>query len=545
MPVRQVRNLRIVESNYYFKGIYWPQVTNLLKPKIGTRSVSDSNEVQELLKEGFSFLCAEFDKLVRKVPLASFFVFVNDLHEDSIEVWRRQLGGNHWPEINQEDFAGTRRVMKIVLEQGCSIRLTGHPHFTTEIGQRINLYTSHLEELLYVGEWAFALSEYIARSQVCPRSISLEVVEDELTIYVNPPFNSIFSFIFEDKDRHNNKIVVSDSALSLKQVLANELYVSYDYLCSAIYEPIRRSGFKYTVFRLEELMAQLHETMQFPLSVMEIFYSGLMITEANVLPTSECILKSQDSRRFMYRPILRYRIGGIFYYLIGGHKWSESLSQLTTNSIPFGQFPEEWKQLQPLKKFLVATMNTHDKILEDPAIEIIKHFGLKWDRNVKYLRKSNNQNLSLEKESVGELDIVFIDENEKFIFVAECKHNRSRYEYNNWKRDIFNFRNTYEQQLRNKVEFAQHYMQDVLVHFEVTYKCQIEAKNGYTIVPIFIINAPTLYMYDSPYVVLTLSDLELYLDHRRPLVEFNGIIQGRDVVIRQPYFINADRLFAQ
>jgi hypothetical protein len=262
-----------------------------------------------------------------------------------------------------------------------------------------------------------------------------------------------------------------------------------------------------------------------------------------VLSIEDCILKTQDSRRYMYRPILQYNIDGKHWWLIGPRKWSESFVQLTTNCIPFGQFPDEWRQLVPLYDFFKKIMNTHDAILEDPAIEIIKKANLRFDRNIKTLKKAKNQGVSIIKKDVGEIDLVFIDEIDKLIYVAECKHNKSRYEFNSWKRDISNFKSTYELQLKNKETWINDNKNALIEHFEILYNCEIENKEQYNVIPLFIINAPTLYMYDSNYLVVTLHDLELLLHGKHVTFEFNGEIRGNIVKINNPYLQNAEALF--
>lgn len=542
MPLRQIGPYKIVEPDNSFKDKYWPLITTHVLTKHGTTEITDALQVQETLKECFQLLCNEFKSLIGKLPNISFFVFVQALHEDSIQIWQKQLNGPKFP-IDQEDFAGSRRIMKYILEQGCTIDMKGHPFLLKEIMEQIEGYSKHLDELIYVGTWAFALSEYIARSQICPHSISIQVISNELNLLVNVPFNSLFSFIFHDKDRHKGSVVASDCIFEFEKILDTDMSLKLPHICGFVGHQLKDKRYRFGVFKLEDLLLDLNQQFGYPKVTLAQFYSGLIVRRENVLPIEQSILKTQDERRYMYRPILQYKVEGIDFWICGAYKWSESLTQLTTNCFPFGQFPSEWKHLPALRSFIIRIMNTHDKLLEDPAIDIIKKKGLRFDRNITTVKKANNQNLSLITAKLGEIDLAFIDEKQRIIYVAECKHNRSRYEFYNWNRDIQNFKQKYEQQLTNKTEWVEGNSIAFLEHFEIIYTCKILDKEKYKVVPLFIINAPTLYMYDSKYLVATLHDLNLLLDGKHVTIEFEGTLKGKQIKFLPPYFQNAEKLF--
>lgn len=543
MPLRKVEKFTIIEPEILsYRDKYWPALGKLVKDQIGNEEVSSAEQVQKILKQCFAFLCNEFEKLLKDKPSASFFLFVQMLHEDSVEIWEIQTRGRKLP-IDQEEFAGCRRMMKYVLEQGCTIDLIGHTNFQQEIIKRTEEFTKHLEELIYLTSRAFEISEYIARSQLCPHSISLKVEDNELTIYINQPFNDIFSYIFEDNSAHSKSVVVSDSIKEFKKILNEEQKLNYDHLSAAIFEQIRTPGKKFAVFDLIQLIDFLVQKHGFTKEHVETFYSGLTITRENVLSFEGCILKTQDNRRHMYRPILKYLIDGKPYWLIGANKWMESIVQIMTNCIPFGIFPVEWTILSALNAFQKRIKDSHDKILENPAIELIKKANLKYDNNIKVVVKANNQNVSLVQKDIGEIDLIFINEEQRIIFLAECKHNRSRYEFYNWKKEIDNFSKSYEGQLNNKHLWLKENKVQLLEHFEFTQAIKIDEKEKYTIVPMFIINAPSLYLYNSQYLVVTLHDLDRLLAGKHTTVEFYAKIAGKKVTINKPYFANAEKYF--
>src|ERR1035437_8705955 len=97
MPLKRVLNYKVIEPDYSYSTKYWPQLSKLIKDKYGEEEITDAVTVQLVLKDAFSFLCAEFIDLLKKKPQASFFVFVQDIHEDSIEIWSKQLNGEKLP----------------------------------------------------------------------------------------------------------------------------------------------------------------------------------------------------------------------------------------------------------------------------------------------------------------------------------------------------------------------------------------------------------------------------------------------------------------
>ncbi|CAN5278465.1 hypothetical protein BH09BAC5_BH09BAC5_11080 [soil metagenome] len=540
MPIKSIAGYKILEPDDSYSKKYWPQITKIVKDNYGEKEIIEYQSVQTVLRHCFAFFCQSFINLLNQKPKASFFVFVHDIHEDSIDLWR--LKDQDLP-INGEDLAGARRIMKCIIEQGCNLDLEGHPILYKEICEQFESYSKHLDELAYIGRKAIEYSEYIARSQICPHSIGVKIEDGELTIFIYPPFNGLFKFFFEDHSKHSGSIVASNCIPEIKNILAEQFNVSYDHLCDFIFIQRNNPHFRFALSRKGDLITQMHKAYSYSSEFLNTFYSGLTISKANVMSFEDCLLKTQDKRRYMYRPIVEYIIDGEPYWIVGANKWSESLSQLSANCFPFGQFPDEWSAITPLQKFIRKVANTHDSVLENPAIEVLQNKNLKFDRNIKNLKRSNNQNISLIKKNVGEIDLVFLDEQGETIYLAECKHNRSRYEYNNWKRDIANFRSTYEKQLENKFIWASNNKTQLLEHFEILYSYKISDKNKYRVIPLFIINAPTLYMYDSDYIVFTLHDLEMFLNNQHITREFEGEIRGKKVKIKKPYFRNAEKYF--
>jgi len=155
------------------------------------------------LKECFKILGGKFSELIESLNLASFYLYVHNFHENSIELWKLQLEGQQLP-MNESDFAIIRRILKIILEQGCANNLKGCVNFKQQITEKRDEFQMYLEELLYLGYKAIELSDYIARSQLFSKSVGFQIQEGDLNILTYSPYNYIYDYIDQDIPKHNS-----------------------------------------------------------------------------------------------------------------------------------------------------------------------------------------------------------------------------------------------------------------------------------------------------------------------------------------------------
>lgn len=535
-----IGNKKVVLPEYRdeYKNRYWSILTKHVEKKIGLLEVTNPDEVTNILKECFSLLCSEFEKAISEVKEASFFLFCNDVHENSIDLWKKQSEG-HSLGIDEEQFAASRRILKIILEQGCKLELKGHSNFVKEVQSKEKNYIEHLEKLLYIGAWCIAFSEDVSNSQLFPMSKGIQIKKGDLTILTYQPYPELFKFVHEDLQRHNSNVQLSNSLIDFKVLLKNELNVDYDILTSFINQKHHHANYNYSITKINPLIQGLHEELGYSKEFLMNFYGGLTISYKNVLSIEECILKNQDSRRFIFRPILQYSIDNDIYNVVGYNKWLESISILSINSFPFGQYPEEWKIHDPVKKFVQKITDEHDSILEAPIVDFLKSKNIKVDGNIKSFKTKQGNNIPIEYKGLGEIDLIFIHEQHKIIYVGECKHNRSRFDMNNWKRDYSNFVNKYESQLSNKEKWINENLSIVKEHFEVKYNCSLDFE-GYIVKAAFFINAPTVYMHNGKYRAFTITDLKNIVDDKVIDIIFRFTHEDTGVTfdIGHPYFDN-------
>ncbi len=522
MPALNIFNKDIVLPNYEYSDKYWPILSKIVYEEIGDKEIKEPELVQILLKKCFVNLCSILELKISEQKKASFYIFCQKIHEDSIEVWSKNVKGNSLGGI-EEDFAASRRVSKIILEQSCKLDLVGAPNFYKEIEVNLEQYTEYLEELLYIGTWCYTISEFISRSQLFPSSTGLIIKENELNILTYQPFPELFKFLFYEIQKHNSEVVVSDSIIRFKELLLNEFGVDYNILSLFINQQLVDPKYRFGLLKINNLIDDIHKEYDYNKEFTANFYKGLTIDKNNSLSVENCFLQNQHENRHVFRPILQLNIDNAIYHMIGYNKWVESLTLLSTNSFPFGLYPSEWKKYQLIRDFVNHIDNTHVKLLENPVIELLEENNRKFDFNIESFEQLKGNNINI-KNTVGDIDILFLDEKFKIVYVCECKHNRSRYDLNNWKRDYSNFKEKYEHQLKRKVDWVNQNINIVKNHLKKKYPEQFDIDvENFEVKGIFIINAPTVYMFNGNYRAFTISDIRDLLEEQFVDIKFEFI----------------------
>lgn len=543
MPTYRTLGYLMIDTDYSFKNKYWRFLSDYVIKFYGKEKITDPYWVQKILINCFGLLSYNFRDLIHRERRASFYVFVQNFHENSIVLWKEWCENNPNLKITS-DFAGVRRVLKLILEEATKIELIGHPNFSNEIRANWENYIRLLEEVLYVGIWFFLISEYIAKSKLFPDSISLGIEENDFIIYENHPYNHLFKYIESDIPNHDADIALDNNVESIKRIFRESLGVDYDVLGYAVAILPDIPGGRFGLFNLQILKDNICNTYHYDRQIVDDFYAGLTLSNENLLFLDERILSNQENHRIIYRPILRYRIDGQYYEMIGYNKWLESFTSLSANALPWGFGPEEWLKYNPVLKLIRTIQNNHDKILENPAKTLLTDNNYYFDSNIKTILQKNRNNIRIDKEGIGEIDIIYINETQNQIIVCECKHNRSRFDFNNWRRDYSNFLSSYETQLERKVNWCELNKNSLDEHFHCKYQDFQADITSYTVKGIFIINAPTLYMYDGKFKAFTLYNFGNLLQDRYtdPTFRFLNSDTGESYEIRHPFFQNINLL---
>ncbi len=397
MPVVTAFGWTMITMDFSYSDKYWNLLSDHVSAKFDDTEIKEPSTVQETLKECFQILGDKFMKLIKAQNLASFYLFVHNFHENSIELWKKQLEGQTLP-MNESDFAIIRRVLKIILEQGCANDLIGCPNFEQQVNVKQFEFEKYLEDILYLGYQSISISEYITRSQLFPKSIGFQVIENQLNILTYSPYDSVYDFIIKDIPKHNRTVKVFNVIKEFQAIWKNELGVDYNILSSIVLEKENIFNYRFFVMKLSLLVDIIVETYKYDRSIVQDFYLGLMVSKSNKLTFEDCILRNQDINRYTYRPIIKLNIDNIEYCLIGMNKWLESFTSITTNALPFGVCPREWEKYKPISTYMKYLQNTHDRILEDPAIKLLETKNLKHDRNIKTIKTKKGNNINIIKK---------------------------------------------------------------------------------------------------------------------------------------------------
>jgi len=544
MPIQIFRNLEIPSLSFDFSEEYWPIISAPVKEAYGEGEVKNAPTVQEALKLAFAKCGELFMGIIANEKRASFYLYVQHLLENTIDIFKSMLGGNEFPEINRSDFANIRRTLRIILEQSTTVDLNGAPDFRAEITQNRQSYHETIDRLLYLGYQAFVISQEIARSQLFPKSGNFDIdAEGLLGMGTEPAYKPIFDYLERDIPKHSESVTLYNTIEELIAVWRN-MGVEYGEMTSFFAEQINNPQFRFALILKESLYEQAKQAFGEHGDIVLSFYDGLTVSRRNVLSFEDCILRSQDMNRIMYRPLVETNVDNQVYIMAGFNRWLECLSTLTTNALPWGHVANEWNQHKPIKKFVQHLQDTHDDILEDDAVELLKAAQVPYDKSVKSLRQHKGDNFPIEKlKGVGEIDLIFADTVNQILYIVECKHNKSRFDYFNWKRDYSVFKDKYETQLNNKFTFGKEQTERLLIHLEVVNGVAIEDKANYTVQGIFLINAPSLYMYDSIFPTLTLHNLQQLLNREYVIPKFSLTLpDGKELLVEQPYFTNLAKL---
>lgn len=537
MPIQYSHGYAMITLNFDFRHKYWSNLSEEVKQNFNENiEITDPISIESTLKTCFTSLCNKFSELIENEKRASFYLFVHNFHENSCELYHKQLKKEPI-DIDGSDFAATRRGLKIILEQSTNNILTNSSNFEKEIVDNWNQYVSYTEELLYLFYQANSISEYIAINKLFVNSIKLELDENLLLIIHNEPHQSLTNVLVETMKEHNDNVVLQPHAIKILQdFLQKELNIDYSEVISFVYALSENSMSRFGFVDLEEIKSNLcHDS-----SNLNDFFSGLTVSKENVLSVPDCILKNQDEKRYTYRPILQYQIDNKTWHLIGKNKFDESIVLLTTNAMPFGIAPNEWRKTKPQRKFFSCLDNIHDKILEEPIWKILDDRSIIYDKNIESVCPVKGNCINIKKiEGVGEIDIILIKEDEKKVYVIDCKHNRSRFDVNNWKRDYDQFKKVYEMKLEGKRKWVEDNLQLVGEHLNCINRSNLKIES-YEVDAFFVINTPTIYMFNGRFRVLTIYDFEKFIDNDFVdiIIRLKNSDTGEIHDVTYPYFDN-------
>ncbi|TRV61643.1 MAG: hypothetical protein EWV86_14670 [Microcystis panniformis Mp_MB_F_20051200_S9D] len=502
--------------------IYWTAASTFISEKYGPGNIVDHKTVELALFDSFNFMAGKFKTLVYEEGSFKFFQYVFHLHEESIKVYKKHtFEGLSLHPVGGSEFAMYRRILKNVLEQGCDIDLEWGEFPTAEEVYRMD---AKMQNLIYLGRWLYDLADSIALHKMVNNFHSITFnAPDDMVIDFQGHNAKLYDGLFPELQEHYESAIADDQSVhKLRGAIESCFGIDYDFAGGVIFEIKRHfSESEFETVQLHVLPQNL--VAQFGVSIEEAsrFYEGLTLSRSNKMCLEDLVYKPYNMNRYMFRPILVYKIGGEDRALVGKQKFAESIFVMSTNAIHWNALPKEWLQNRSIEQFLSKMGNEHDKILEDAIEEKIQQNNFLFARNIKSFKQGPGiNNVNIDNSVVGEIDFIIVNEKLRKIFVADSKYNRARYEVVGLRNDYSIFIQTYEPKLEKKTNWIRNNLPIVTAHFQVIYNRPKLDLAGFKVEGVFFINTPTFYMLNGKYKAITLKQLSSYLLGRQAFKSF-------------------------
>jgi hypothetical protein len=540
MPRVKIDNKIVISFDYTAREKYWVQMSKYIFDKYGKGSFKDNKRVEAILLDAFNFLITEFQKIIKSEQEFTFFKYVFWLHEQSIELHVKILGGYKMTDISEIEFAMYRRILKLILEQGCDIDLDWGK---LSSGNEVLLMDQKLQDLIYLGTWMYDFADSIAFQKMVDECHAIRFDEKGLLIVdwqhnYGHAYEHLFPSLAEDYEKGTfDEKAVPELIKKIEQCFK----IDYSFAYRQILEIKKHHNAKAPNLETIEphiLSENLINRFQIPLIDAQAFYDGLTISRANKLSIEEAVLKPYSTKRYLFRPILVYNIGGKDRAIIGENKFQESIMVLATNALHWNAMLNEWLKLKCMQDFITKKGNEHDKILEDEIEDIVKSKGFLYSRNIKSFKQFSKSNIRIDNELAGEIDLIVVNITLRKIFIADAKYNRARYEAVGYRNDYSNFIKSYEPQLTKKIDWIGKNIHILQEHLSIIYNRTDIDLSGFDIEGIFIINTPTFYMFNGRYKAVTLKQIGDYLEGKfvYPILVITNDAGVQIAKIGHPYF---------
>lgn len=522
--------------------IYWTEVSTYISNKYGSDQILDHQIVEKILFDSFQFMADRFKSLINEEKALTFFLYVFYLHEESIKIYRKNTfeGLSLYPVANNE-FAMYRRVLKNVLEQGCEIDLTWGDFPTSEEVLRMD---KKMQDLIYLGRWLYDLADSIALHKMVNNfhAITFEAIDD-MVIDFQYHYAELYNDLFPQLQEDYEKAIADDQSVhKLRHAIDICFGIEYDFAVGVIFKI--KAHFSDTEFQtIQPHVLPQNLVGQYGISTEEAtrFYAGLTLSRSTKMSLEDLVYKPYNMNRYMFRPILVYKIGGEDRALVGKEKVMESIFVMSTNAIHWNALPSEWLTNRGMGQFLNELGNEHDKILEDAIEKKVRENNLPSVRNIKSFKQADGDNININNAIAGEIDFIIINEKLKKLFVADSKYNRARYEVVGFRNDYSLFVKQYEPKMEKKTNWVRDNLPVVTAHFRMVYNRPHLDLTGFEVEGVFFINTPTFYMLNGKYKAITLNHLSDYLLGKFAFKHFTYINNDPNTdnqydIICHPYF---------
>lgn len=172
-----IDNIPVISFEDTASDKYWTALSKFLISKYGEHHFTNHSKVETILMDSFQFLVDAFRTLLIQEKSLNLFLYVFWLHEESIKLHVKTLNGFKLYHFDESEFASYRRILKLILEQGCDIDFEWGVFPNAD---ELKLLDEKIQELQYLGFWMYQLADYIALQKMIEESFDIEFDEEKL-----------------------------------------------------------------------------------------------------------------------------------------------------------------------------------------------------------------------------------------------------------------------------------------------------------------------------------------------------------------------------
>lgn len=510
------------------------------------KKIYTSEEVTVLLKHSINFFVTKFKNICLSEVSVRFYQRVFKFHDQATQAAYDEPHSNLSQEISINYLATYRRILKLIMEMGCEVRMHNNEKTNGAFKTR---FQTKLNDLIYLGEMLFTCASLYAEQSMIEDVADIVFDENNLFSFTR---RHHYDYIFKHFDSYARanlgESVLDDSGLSgfedLTKAIKDCLNIEYGnigHLIAEIHQINKPKGGDIVGVEWKTLPSNMEIMFGVNLEMANLFFAGLTLNKSNKMDLLDCVVKQYNLHRYLYRPIVIWNVQGNDYAFISKHSWMETFYQLSSNAIPWGKAPNEWLKNGCLKNYVHKKEDDHDRWLDDAVENILNRNNLMYDRNVRQLEHISGLT-SIDVAGLGEIDFIILVESVNKILVVECKHLLGRYDIPSQRNDYNAFtkgRKPYNDTMDRKVNWLKENSNLISQHFQKKYNTILDIEE-YDIEGVFFINTPTLYMYNSEFRIYTIHTVKNVVtgNHNDPVFEI--IIDEENhtkfLTVKYPYF---------
>lgn len=254
--------------------------------------------------------------------------------------------------------------------------------------------------------------------------------------------------------------------------------------------------------------ADVFEVTNEALNVNDHIIKGLMFSDENVNLKQAIEKPLNPQYRTRFRPLLCMKIDDVKRVFTTSWLIREAIEEICLNAFPYGTMPDEWENIPKLKEL---SLKIHQELTHQFEVEVAQRV------QQKYMAKhdiSGFNHVSLKKQkvpntnrTVGQIDILAIDKENKIIYVIDAKCTKTKFFFQSFFNDKQSFMQ-YDVKLHDKVNWIAAHKNVVAQFFKLT------SLDDYRVEGIFVSNSLIYFGFFSNTPIVPLDKLLSYFDKR-------------------------------